>query len=220
MEPRVSPIFAPEVVPNSTMPRAARASVTLFILLLLAGCASTSPVTKVMDKALQAVGIQEKPPEMPVGERSMDVRLFPGDNLNAGNDARPLALVARVYQLRGPQRFEQAPFDAFLDESREKAALGDDLISVNEVVLLPGKMQALHERLSADAGALGVVALFRAPAAERWRLTFDARHKSINQGITLGVHACAMTTTSPALITPLSDDPGSLVSARCQSTSP
>lgn len=187
------------------------------LLALVAGCASGGGI---VDKTLQAVGIREKLPELPDGERAVELRLFPGDNLNAGTDNRPLALVVRIYRLRSTQRFEQVPFDAFLDEAREKDALGDDLIGVNEIVLLPGKPHTLTERIPADVQALGVVALFRAPARQRWRFTFDSGHKSIAEGITIGLHACAMTTTSAAMTTTLSDDPASLASARCLKSSP
>lgn len=182
--------------------------------LVVGGCASGGGGGMVA-KTLQAVGIRDNPAEVPAGEQTVELRLFPGENLNAGASGRPLALVVRVYHLRGTQRFEQAPFDAFLDESRERSALGDDLVRVNEVVLVPGKPHQLREVLSGDATALGVVALFMAPARQRWRFAFDPRHKSVGDGITVGLHACAMTTTSPALSTPLGDDPASLVSARC-----
>jgi type VI secretion system protein VasD len=66
---------------------------------------------------------------------------------------------------------------------------------------------------------LGVVALFRAPAENRWRLTFDAKSKDLPAtGVTIGVHACALTSDSAALLTRISGDPNSLASIRCASS--
>ena len=191
----------------------------LLLVLLATGCASSGGVTGMMDKTLQVVGIREKVADGPPAEKSVELRLFPGKNLNSGNRGRPLALVVRIYHLRSAERFEQAPFDVFLDASREQSALGDDLLQVNEIVLVPGKPHQLKEAVSGDARALGIVALFMAPSQQRWRFVFDARHKSLRDGLTIGLHACAMTTTSPALLTVLSDNPESLASARCQTIS-
>lgn len=180
--------------------------------LALSGCASGG-LGKAVDKTLEAVGIKEAEPEKPP---VIPLRLLAGSNLNAGNDKRATAAVVKIYHLRSAQRFEQAPFTAFLDQAGEQAALGADLLSVNEIVLTPSARQELNEQMSDGTTTLGVVALFRAPAEGRWRLAFDTRRKELpTQGITIGIHACALTTDSPALITRLSGDPGSLASVRC-----
>lgn len=182
--------------------------------LSLTGCASGG-LGKAMDKTLQAVGIRDAQPEAPP---VVPLRLLAGINLNAGNDKRATAAVVKVYHLRSAQRFEQAPFNAFLDQSGEQAALGADLLSVNEIVLTPGNRQELKEQLSEGTAVLGVVALFRAPAEGRWRFAFDGKRKNLaNEGITVGIHACALTTDSQALVTRVSGDPGSLASVRCVS---
>lgn len=184
--------------------------------LLLPGCAGNGGVGKVVNRTLESVGLREADADAKAGITTLPLRLYAGDNLNAGNDDRGLATVVRIYHLRGVQRFEQAPFDALMDESRERSELGNDLIEVRELVLTPGIRRELEERLPADATHVGVVALFRSPASGRWRYAFDARHREArDQGITIGLHACAMTTSSGALTTPLPGDPASLVSARC-----
>lgn len=182
----------------------------------LSGCASDSKLGKAMDKTLQAVGIRDTKPDAPP---TIPLRLYAGSNLNAANDKRATAAVVKVYHLRSSQRFEQAPFNAFLDQAGEQAALGADLLSVNEVVLTPGARQELSEQLSEGTAVLGVVALFRAPAENRWRLAFDTKGKTLPQdGVTVGIHACALTSDSKALLTRISGDPGSLASIRCAST--
>ncbi|WLA18000.1 type VI secretion system lipoprotein TssJ [Xanthomonas citri pv. glycines] len=180
--------------------------------LALSGCAS-GDIGNAMDKTLQAVGVKEAKPAPPP---LISLRLFAGSNLNADNDKRATAAVVKIYHLRSAQRFEQAPFTAFLDQAGEQASLGADLLSVNEIVLTPSARQELNEQMSEGATTLGVVALFRAPAEGRWRMAFDTRRKELpTQGITIGIHACALTTDSPALVTRLAGDPGSLASVRC-----
>lgn len=182
----------------------------------LGGCASNGGIGKVVSKTLESVGIKDASEE--AQERRVPLRLYAGDNLNAGNDKRALAAVIKVYHLRGNSRFEQAPFDAFLDTDRERVALGDDLVSVSEIVLTPGAQHEIEERMEADAEVLGIVALFHAPARNRWRLAFDVRHKKIEKnGVTIGLHACAMTTSSESLLSRIAGDPSSLASVKCMS---
>ncbi len=179
----------------------------------LGGCASGSKLGKAMDSTLQAVGLREAKPEKPP---VVPLKIYAGTNLNAGNDKRASAAVLKIFHLRSAQRFEQATFNAFLDQAGEQAALGADLLSVNEVVLTPGVRQELSEQLSDGTAVIGVVALFRSPAENRWRMAFDARTKNLpSDGITIGVHACALTTDSSALSSRISGDPGSLASVRC-----
>lgn len=170
-------------------------------------------MSKAVGKTLQVVGIKDAPPQVPP---TVPMRLIAGKNLNAGNGKKATAAVLKIYHLRSAQRFEQAPFSAFLDQAGEQAALGADLLSVNEIVLMPGMKQELKEKLSDGTRVLGVVALFRAPAKERWRFTFDATREELpREGITIGAHACALTTSSSALVTSLTTDSTSLASIQC-----
>jgi len=182
----------------------------LLATLTAAGCATSGGA---LDKTMQAMGLKSDAAALGK-DKPVPLRLFAGDNLNAGSGKRGMALVLRVYHLRSLQRFEQAPFDAFLDEAREKTVLGDDLLGSTEILLMPGQKHELVETVAGGASHLGVVALFRSPAASRWRFSFDAG-KAVKDGITLGMHACAMTTTSTALITTLADEPYSLASVNC-----
>ena len=204
-------------------PSPARRSASFFRILMLllvalarAGCASGGGVGKAFNRTMESVGLRDIDHDERAGIRTVPLRLYAGDNLNAGNGDRALATVVRVYHLRGIQRFGQAPFDAFMDEAREQAALGNDLVQAREVVLTPGMRQQFDERLSPDTTHVAVVALFRAPASSRWRFAFDARHGEVeHDGITVGLHACALTTGSPALASSVPGDASSLVAVRC-----
>lgn len=127
------------------------------------------------------------------------LRIHAAENLNQGTYKKPLAQVIKIYHLRTTERFEQASFDSFLDETLELRALGSDLVNAREMLLLPEQKYELNETLENGAAYIGVVAFFRQPAARRWRFVYDAKG-SEQSGITLGVHACALTSTHGALI--------------------
>lgn len=195
----------------TSLPRAGTL-VLVMLVALLAGCASAG---KTMDKAMSAIGLGKPETPTPGSTKvNLPVHIFAGGNLNAGSGKKPLALVVKVYQLRSLQRFEQTPFDSFLDADKERAALGDDLVSSHETLVLPSQHYDITETLPDDVPYLGIVALFRAPAAQRWRYAYDVK-ASMPAGVTLGAHACALSSTAGKLVTDLADDPGSLASARC-----
>lgn len=187
------------------------AALLLIGLLTVAGCASDGGVKQVFGKTLQAVGLREAAPQA----HAVPLQLRAGDNLNAADGTRALSLVVRIYQLRDKTRFEEAPFEVFLDEQRERDVLGGDLLAVTEYFLAPGQQHEVREQLPVDGRHLGVVALFRAPAPTRWRFAFDAG-KAADAGVIVGLHACAMTTTSSALETVLASAPHSLSGSRCR----
>ncbi|MFZ7094920.1 type VI secretion system lipoprotein TssJ [Luteimonas dalianensis] len=209
--------FAPSRARRSAFLSLLRILALPLLAAVLAGCASGGGgVGKAFNRTLESVGLREIDHDERAGIRTLPLRLYAGDNLNAGNGDRALATVVRIYHLRGIQRFEQTPFDAFMDETREQAALGSELVQAREVVLTPGMRQQFDERLSAETTHVAVVALFRAPASSRWRFAFDARHGDVERdGITVGLHACALSSGSPALASSVPGDAASLVAARC-----
>jgi type VI secretion system protein VasD len=171
--------------------------------LLLGGCAAgVSVLGAAASAGLQAVGIGK--PSVPDAQKpplEVPLTLYAAANLNAATDKRPLALVVRLYTLKDATSFEQAPFDTFTDPAREKATLGEDLIGVREVTLIPGQRYTVKEKLTREAGAFGIVALFRDPAQQRWKFAFDPA-KSEKSGIMVGLHNCAMTVTGGTVISP------------------
>ncbi|NBV19615.1 type VI secretion system lipoprotein TssJ [Janthinobacterium sp.] len=170
-----------------------RTALPLLLPLLLAGCAGGA-VGNLASAALQMAGVARSPPAPPDAQqppRLVSIRLHAAQRLNTDAAGRPLALVARIYKLRQSAAFEQARYDSFLDARREQAALGADLVEVKEVLLVPGQRYEVQEKISKEASFIGVVALFRAPAAQHWRATFAAADAE-RAGITVGLHACAL----------------------------
>ena len=62
-------------------------------------------------------------------------------------------------------------------------------------MLTPGKQYDVVETVGVDAPYFAVVALFRAPAPQRWRFVFDAK-SAATSGVTMGVHACALSVSA------------------------
>jgi type VI secretion system protein VasD len=170
-------------------------------LTLLAGCAGGG-IGGLAGAALDATGLR-KPPELPDAQkppRTVALRLHAADKLNVNERGQPLALVTRIYKLRQNAVFERTPYAAFLDPASEKQALGADLLEVKEITLVPGQHYEVDEKVSREAGYVGVVALFHAPAAQRWRLAFPAADAE-RQGVTVGAHAFALSVGAGARAT-------------------
>ena len=191
----------------SLPPRRATFAPLLLLLLPLSGCAGGA-IGGLANAALQMAGLAKPAPEVPEAQkppRNVSIRLHAGQRLNTDPQGRPLALVARIYKLRQSAVFERAPYDSFLDAAREKALLGGDLLDVQEVLLVPGQRYEIQEKVGREAAFIGVVALFRAPAAQRWRATFAASEAE-RDGVTIGLHACALSAGAQA----------GLAGARCE----
>jgi type VI secretion system protein VasD len=167
-----------------------------FILSACAAVGAVSAATKIANFALESTGLKKPdPPELPEFQkppRNVPLKLHASSNLNAGATGKPLSLITRVYKLKQTAAFYSAPYDAFLSPEKEKALLGADLIEVRELTLVPGQLYEVTEKVSRESAYIGVVTLFRKPAAQRWRAAFAAADAEIS-GITLGLHACSMT---------------------------
>lgn len=178
----------------------ARLTAVAAVTLLLSACASQGgPV----DKALEWVGLRkpeaaervrtarELAESAPVLRR-VTLRIHAGEVLNTDAQGRSLAVVARVYRLRSAGAFQQLPYEAFLaTQPARDTALTQDVVSMREVVLAPGQRHETVETLPPDVTHLAVVALFRAPAPQRWRFVFDGA-AAADTGVSVGLHACAI----------------------------
>ena len=149
-------------------------------------------------KALEATGLKKpevpelpKVPDSALPDRRLTWRIHASPSLNVTEQGQSLALLTRLYRLRSPDAFLQAAPDTFGDPTKEKEVLGDDLVSVREVQLIPGKPYDTTEKVPRDVRYVGIVGLFRAPATNRWRYAFSTASAE-RSGLTLGAHACAI----------------------------
>lgn len=156
---------------------------------------------QITDKALETIGFKkpEVPeiPEMPnvpdsaLPDRRINWRVFASESLNVNESGQSLALVVRMYKLKSPDAFLQAPPDIFGDPAKEKAALNEDLIAARELQLVPGQHHEATDKVTREARYIGIVALYRKPAQGRWRYAFNAASAE-KTGLHIGAHACAM----------------------------
>lgn len=169
------------------------------LALAISGCSTQGGGA--IDKALEIVGvrtppvIEQLPKELPVLPRKLPLRLHAGEHLNTDTTGRSLAVVARIYKLRAIDAFMQAPYDSFTGSNPDRnEAWNRDVVEMREVVMAPGQRHEVIETIAPGTSHLAVVALFRSPAEQRWRFVFDAKSASASgaNGITVGLHACAM----------------------------
>jgi type VI secretion system protein VasD len=139
---------------------------------------------------LAACASAPKPPSQPVA-RNVALRLNAANRLNLEKHGQSLALVVRIYMLRQRGAFDAAPYAAFLAPDAERAVLGSDLLDVREMTLVPGQRAESLQTLAPDAGFVGVVALFHAPATRGWRMSVVASDAERN-GLALELGACSM----------------------------
>lgn len=93
------------------------------------------------------------------------------EELNPDNAGRPSPIQITLYELRSPTAFQAADYFSLQDDPQ--AALGEDLIAVQRLMLRPGQEHVLQRPGSVDARVLGVVAGYRDLDASRWRLTIE-----------------------------------------------
>jgi type VI secretion system protein VasD len=176
-----------------------KACLSGLLALLVSGCSTQGGGA--VDKALEIVGlkippvIQQLPKELPPMARKVALRLHAGEQLNTDTTGRSLAVVARIYKLRSIDAFMQAPYDSFVASNPDRSeGWGRDVVEVREVVMAPGQRHEVIETIAPGTSHLAVVALFRSPAEQRWRFVFDTNAASAGNanGITVGLHACAM----------------------------
>lgn len=169
---------------------------TLASSVLMSGC-SSSGQPGLLDKSLEAIGLRK--PEVPAELRAAStalptkvmLRIHAGEQLNVDVQKRPLSVIVKVYKLKASQAFLMAPYKSFGAADSERLAFGTDVLESREIVLTPGQRHEVLETVPPEATHLAVVALFRAPADDRWRFAF-ATKSAERTGVTLGVHACAM----------------------------
>lgn len=168
------------------------ALIVMALSALLTGCQSGGVIGaagKVADVAMEVIGLK-KTDQQPRA-RLVPLRLHASTNLNADSTGRGLSVVVKTYKLKNAHNFLQASYETFLDGTKEKQALGNDLVEIKEILLIPGQSYSSVEKLEPDVTFLGVVALFREPSRQSWRLAL-ASGDIQKTGLTLGVQACAV----------------------------
>ncbi len=95
------------------------------------------------------------------------LELTAGARVNPDDQGRSLPTLVRVYQLASPTRARGAELTDLLRDP--KAALAEDLLSVDEVLLTPGEKASKAVAREREARAVLVAAVVRRPSAGTWR---------------------------------------------------
>lgn len=189
-------------------------------LVLLSGCGAAQTIQTALGVVLEATGIVKKDTSDP-NKRTTDlsIKVHAGQQLNTSDSAYPLSLVVKIYMLRSPERLRTLTYTQIASSESEKESFGEDLVSVREIVVIPGRSYDLVVKVPGEATAIGIAGMFRAPFASRWKLAFDAKG-SFGSGIIVGAHACALTASEGSLIADISPPSvQSLVGVQCDNNS-
>lgn len=99
------------------------------------------------------------------------VELSAAKNVNSGGRHQPSPIKVTVYELKTTNAFELSDFFSLQKDAR--AALGDQLLNVNSVILTPGKTERITAHGNVDAKVLGIVAAYRDLDNSQWRMTVE-----------------------------------------------
>ncbi len=107
------------------------------------------------------------PPSPCTTPEPLRISLTASPRLNLGDHGESLPTLVRIYQLKDTTKLVEASLDQILDNDR--ALLGEDLVSMQELTLYPGERSAPPTVRAEAATSLAVVAMFRRPMGPSWR---------------------------------------------------
>ncbi len=88
-------------------------------------------------------------------------------NVNPNQDGTASPIVIKLYDLKAQTNFMSASFFELLDHDVTK--IGPELLSKQEVEILPGTTKEVDHEITGDVKFLGVIAGFRDLNAAQWR---------------------------------------------------
>lgn len=100
------------------------------------------------------------------------LRIHAAINTNPNDSGRPSPLVLRIYELSARNAFESSDFFNLYDSPEQ--TLGNDLVSVEDLVVRPGENYTHPMSLNRKTRFIGVVAAFRDIQDAQWALVAEA----------------------------------------------
>ena len=98
-----------------------------------------------------------------------DVYLDVEAEVNPNLQGHPSPILIGLYELGSDSQFLDLDFPAVQDRAR--VSLGEDLISLDQIILRPGEQRVIRRAGNAAARHLGVVAGYRELGRQPWRLS-------------------------------------------------
>ncbi|HKU00254.1 MAG TPA: type VI secretion system lipoprotein TssJ [Paraburkholderia sp.] len=129
---------------------------------LLAGCTSTPPASDAT---------------------AYSVHIAVDKLVNQDSRGRPSPILVGVYELRATDTFGLASFPALQDRARE--TLGEDLVSLEQMVLVPGERRVVKRRANDMVHAVGFVAGYRQLEQSAWRSSVELHAPKRNMLVSL-----------------------------------
>lgn len=116
-----------------------------------------------------AAPVAKAPEKCPV--QNITVSLLSSDTVNKTSEGEARPVVVRLYQLKGDERLFNASFEQMWKD--DKATLGEDLVSTQEIQLYPGTRTDRKFDRRATVNHVVGVALFSNPAGRAWFASLD-----------------------------------------------
>lgn len=125
-------------------------------------------VMTVAAAALAVVGCSSTAKQVPV-PYAVELRVANDVNPDANGRASPIQVT--IFELRSSSQFESRDFFTLLGDPQ--AALGQELLDTEQVILKPGQTQVVRRPGNIQARAIGVVAGYRDLEGSTWRRTVN-----------------------------------------------
>jgi type VI secretion system VasD/TssJ family lipoprotein len=119
-----------------------------------------------------------KPSAQPVQEAKaipIELRLEAGPRINLDSRGNPLSVVVRTYQLKDLAEFSKLTVERASSDRPAAELVGQDLVATSEFTVVPGATALRTESLKPETQYLAVVALFRQPDPQFWRVALAAK---------------------------------------------
>jgi type VI secretion system protein VasD len=130
------------------------------------------------------------------GPKTYDVKGEAAPLVNRDTGGKSLSVAVRIYQLKDAAEFSKLTFDTVAGGRPESELLGQDLLSQNEIIMVPSGKQTLSDKLLDSTKYIGIVGLFRQPDANFWRFLIDAE-KIRDGGLAFKVQDCYLVVLNP-----------------------
>jgi type VI secretion system protein VasD len=105
----------------------------------------------------------------------VELRLEAGPRINLDSRGEPLSVVVRTYQLKDLAEFGKLTVEKASSDRPATELVGQDFVASAEYTVVPGTTVIKTESLKPEAQYLAVVALFRQPDPQFWRVALAAK---------------------------------------------
>ena len=105
--------------------------------------------------------------------KSIHLTIASSTELNRDDHGASLPVALRVYQMKTPDAFLNADYARLVDDTD---ALRPHALKHVDVTLLPGQTTAVDQSVMPGTQYVGVVAFFRSPSPNHWKLVIPLSH--------------------------------------------